>query len=201
VAVKEDITERKFMEAQLSHAQKMESIGELAAGIAHEINTPTQYIGDNLRFLGDAFADASRMLKAYDTAVRSASSGGYADWERFEPLAELKKELDIDYLIHEVPQSIAQALEGVTRVGDIVGAMKQFAHPGSAEKTLENLNAAIESTVIVARNEWTYVATLDLDLDLDPELSLVSCLIDKITQVVLNMSVIRSWSSSIQGSP
>jgi PAS domain S-box-containing protein len=187
VAVKEDITERKVMESQRSHAQKMESIGQLAAGIAHEINTPTQYIGDNLRFLDEAFDDTARLLDAYETVVSSPVYEDTRDPQQLKALVKLKEDLDIEYLKEEVPQSIVQALEGVAQVGRIVGAMKQFAHPGTAEKIPADLNAAIESTATVARNEWKYVA--DLVLKLDPDLPPVPCLIGDVNQVVLNMII------------
>jgi PAS domain S-box-containing protein len=187
VAVKEDITERKVMESQRSHAQKMESIGQLAAGIAHEINTPTQYIGDNLRFLDEAFGDTARLLDAYETVVSSPVYEEMRDPEQRQVLDKLKEDLDIEYLKEEVPQSIVQALEGVAQVSRIVGAMKQFAHPGAAEKVPADLNAAIESTATVARNEWKYVA--DLVLELEPDLPPVPCLIGDINQVILNMII------------
>jgi PAS domain S-box-containing protein len=187
VAVKEDITERKVMESQLSHSQKMESIGQLAAGIAHEINTPTQYVGDNLNFLDEAFGDTARLLDTYETLMVSPAREDRTDPEQTEALERLKEELDIEYLREEVPQSIAQALEGVAQIGRIVGAMKQFAHPGSTDKGAADLNAAIESTATVARNEWKYVANLNLELD--PGLPPVPCLIGEINQVVLNMII------------
>lgn len=187
VAVKEDITERKVMESQLAHSQKMESIGQLAAGIAHEINTPTQYVGDNLRFLDEAFGDVFRLLDAYEALLVSPAREGMSNTEQLRMIADLKSELDVEFLREEAPQSIAQALQGVAQVGRIVGAMKQFAHPGVSEKVPSDLNAAIESTVTVARNEWKYVA--DLDLDLDPDLPPVPCLLGDFNQVMLNMII------------
>ena len=186
VAVKEDVTERKGLESQLAHAQKMESIGQLAAGISHEINTPTQYIGDNLRFLMEAFNDIGQLLEAYEALLQKIPEG-MANSAQLIALQQLKTELDVDYLRQELPQSIGQALEGVTKVSRIVQAMKQFAHPGSSEKVPADLNKAIESTVTVARNEWKYVA--DLELELDPALPPVSCLLNEINQVVLNMVI------------
>ncbi len=186
LAVKEDITERKILESQLIHAQKMESIGQLAAGIAHEINTPTQYIGDNLRFVNESFNEITQLLDNYDALAQQISEGG-AISAQFKELQQLKEEWDMDYLRQELPLSIEQALEGVTQVSRIVQAMKQFAHPGTLEKLPANLNKAVESTVTVARNEWKYVA--EVELDLDPDLPLVPCLIGDINQAVLNMII------------
>jgi PAS domain S-box-containing protein len=162
--------ERQRMEVQLRHSQKLQSIGQLAAGIAHEINTPTQYIGDNLRFMQEGITD---LLKTVDKLM---------------PLMpEAMDKAEIDYLRGELPKAAHQSLEGVARVSKIVGAMKEFSHPGGEEKTLADLNRAIESTVTVSRNEWKYVA--ELTLDLDPDLPPVPCLPSEINQVVLNLVV------------
>lgn len=193
IGVGHDITERKQaeqvrkqMEIQLRHAQKMESIGQLAAGIAHEINTPTQFIGDNTRFLLDAFNELQQLLGKYGQLLAAARTGGVSP----ELLAEMQTAVqaaDVDYLVNEIPKAIQQTLEGVERVTRIVRAMKDFSHPGALEKTPSDLNHAIESTVTVARNEWKYVA--DLELDLQPGLPLVTCLCGEINQVVLNLVI------------
>ena len=186
VATGKDITERKALETQLVHAQKMESIGQLAAGIAHEINTPTQYIGDNLRFLEEAFNDIVQLLDAYEPLTKKNHEGP-AGPTQLTTIQQLKEEVDVNDLRQELPQSIRQALVGITQVSHIVQAMKQFAHPGSLEKTPSDLNKAIESTVTVARNEWKYIA--DLELELDPTLPPVPCVLSDINQVVLNMII------------
>lgn len=185
-----DVTERRDaeleqqrMEVQLRHAQKLESIGHLAAGIAHEINTPTQYIGDNLRFLRTEMGGLFRVLDGLKELVEQAAPGQ----DLVGPLRELLGGADLDYLRAELPKAADQSLEGVARVAKIVGAMKEFSHPGTEVKTPTDLNRAIESTVAVSRNEWKYVA--ELELDLDPKLPLVPCLPGEINQVVLNLVV------------
>jgi PAS domain S-box-containing protein len=186
IGVIQDVTERKALEGQLVHAQKLESIGQLAAGIAHEINTPTQYIGDNTRFVQEAFNDISVFLGAYREVLRSAHSGSiHAELiERCEAAAE---RADLDYLSEEIPKAIQQSLDGVARVAKIVSAMKEFSHPGNEEKTPLDLNRAIESTITVARNEWKYVA--EMETDLDPNLPPVPGLPGELNQVVLNILV------------
>jgi PAS domain S-box-containing protein len=182
----DDITERKNLESQLVHAQKMESIGQLAAGIAHEINTPTQYVGDNTRFLQTAFQDLARLVEKYRELAEWARTSGCArEWA--DELDALAREIDLDYLVAEVPKAIEESLHGVERVAKIVRAMKEFSHPGTAEKTPVDLNRAIESTITVARNEWKYVA--EMEFDLDPELPMVSCLPGEFNQVILNMII------------
>ncbi len=186
VGVATDLTERKILESQLRHSQKMESIGQLAAGIAHEINTPTQYVSDNTRFIGDAFTDLNLVLEKYHRLFESVRAGK-VEREIIDEVAEELEKADLEYLTEEIPNAIKQSLEGVMRIAKIVQSMKDFAHPGSSEKKLADLNKAIESTITVARNEWKYVA--DIETDFDQTLPLVPCLLGEINQVVLNMVI------------
>lgn len=193
VMVARDITERcqaeeerRQMEVQLRHAQKMESIGQLAAGIAHEINTPTQYIGDNTQFVQDGFRDLAGLLEVNQRLLEAAQRQAITP----ELLAEVEAAAltaDVNYLAMEIPKAIEQTLQGIKRVSKIVGAMKEFSHPGTNEKTCVDLNRAIDSTLTVATNEWKYVA--DIVTDFAPALPLVPCLPGEFNQVILNMVV------------
>ena len=182
----EDITEQKILESQLGQAQKLESIGQLAAGIAHEINTPTQYVGDNTHFLQDAFNDLDQLLGKYNELLDAARKEKQME-AIVQDVEKISEKVDVDYLLEEVPKAIGQTLEGVERVAKIVRAMKEFSHPGVEEKSTIDINSAIKNTIAIARNEWKYVA--EMVTDLDPSLPMVLCLAGDINQAVLNVII------------
>lgn len=174
-----DVSQVKELERQLAQAQKLESIGQLAAGVAHEINTPIQYIGDNARFLEDSFRDLVRFATEQREPRTSPVETGAAP----DPIEEGV----LEYLQAEVPKAIGQLIEGIEQVAHIVRAMKEFSHPGPVEKMPVDINRAIESTIVVSRNEWKYVA--EITTDLHSELPPVPCVRGELNQVVLNLIV------------
>jgi PAS domain S-box-containing protein len=186
VSVMLDLTDRIKFEAQLYQSQKMEAIGQLAAGIAHEINTPTQFVGDNTRFLQDAFSDLVAACNLYKNSINAAKAGTLNP-ERIREVETHLEELDIAYLEEEVPLAIEQTLKGVDRITHIVQAMKIFAHPGGDEKEPVDINKEIEKTITITRNEWKYVA--DLKTNFDAALPTVPSYRAEFNQVILNLIV------------
>jgi DNA-binding response OmpR family regulator len=172
--LQEELAHRKRVELELMQAHKLEALGRLAAGVAHEINTPAQYVGDNIRFLEQAFATVDRLLAAATpppgvSAVEQPPAPG----------------LEVDYLRTEIPVALRQSLEGVEQIASIVGAMREFSHPGVEDKQQIDLNRAIESTLTVTRNQWKSVA--EVATELDPELPPVPCLAGAFKQALLNL--------------
>jgi two-component system NtrC family sensor kinase len=173
IGVASDVTHVSELERQLAQANRLEAIGQLAAGIAHEINTPVQYVSDNTRFITDAFADIlpalRRLAELQLPGVTEALAG-----------------VDVDFIAEEVPGALEQSQDGLERVTRIVRAMKDFSHPGEGLAPTD-INRAIDTTVQVARSEWKYVA--ELDLELDDAVGIVPCYEGELKQVVLNMIV------------
>jgi two-component system, NtrC family, sensor kinase len=181
-----DISEKRQMEIELRHAQKLEAVGGLAAGIAHEINTPIQFIGDNTRFVQDSFRDGLAMITQYEEISQQARNGVVPP-ELLQALDAICMKIEWTFLKTEIPKALEQMMEGVNRVATIVRAMKEFSHVDrSADKVAADLNKAIESTLIVSRNETKYVAEVETDLGVLPP---VSCHLGDLNQVFLSLFV------------
>lgn len=186
VAIVTDITERKYLEQQLAQAKKMESIGQLAAGIAHEINTPAQFVGDNIRFIKDAFEDLNELNGGYGKLLDAVKTDTVTE-ALIEEIEAACKKADPEYLVEEIPLAIDQSLDGITRISKIVRAMKEFSHPGGKDREAADLNQSISNTITVASNEWKYIA--DVETDLAEDLPSVQCFPQEINQVILNLIV------------
>lgn len=182
LAVKEDITDRKIAESHSRQAQKLEAIGQLAAGIAHEINTPIQFVGDNLRFIKDSWAGLESLISLCESL-----QGNTLTADALQQLRRILRDSDSAYLRSEIPRALDQSLDGTSRVAKIVRAMKEFSHPGSDEAQPADINQAILTTLTVSRNEWKYVA--ELETSLQPNLQMVPCHLGELNQVFLNLLI------------
>ncbi len=180
-----DVTERRMLEMQLHHSQKLESVGTLAAGIAHEINTPMQFVSDNVRFLSQSVNPIIGVLQLVPGLIEEARKGE-PDQGLLDLIEQMLGDVDIDFVADEMPMAIDETLEGVQRVTTIVRAMKDFSHPGSEGVAAADINEAIETTLAVARNEYKYYANVETDFaDLGP----VECWVADLNQVFLNLLV------------
>jgi len=177
--------DRERIETELRLAQKLESVGRLAAGIAHEINTPVQYVSDSVTFMRDALPSLIDTIAKYRELATTVDEHGDVEAAVFAARTT-EAESDVDYTLANAPSALEAALHGLGRVAAIVRSMKDFAHPDRDEKTLVDLNRAIESTLMIAANECKYIADVETDL---ANLPLVRCNGGEINQAVLNLVI------------
>ena len=181
--------ERLALERELSQTHKMESLGTLAGGIAHEINTPVQYVGENLKFLQESFADIESLLENYRALTVKLKGEGLLT-ERVQELAGKEEAMDTEFLHQEIPESLSQSLEGIRHITEIVRAVKEFSYPDAMKeksRTPVDINHALATTITVSRNQYKYVA--DLTTDFAPDLPEVPCFPGQFNQVILNLIV------------
>ena len=179
-----DVTHLRIMESQLLQAQKLESIGQLAAGIAHEINTPVQFVSDNTVFLENAYKDLFLLIRELQCLAEEVGEEPSLK-SRVESVKRVEDEVECEYLEQEVPRAIEQSLEGLRRVTEIVRSMKAFAHPGTEDFILIDVNEVLRNTVTISRNEWKYVA--EMVLNLDPDLPHIHGYGGELSQSFLNI--------------
>ncbi|MCG8493026.1 MAG: ATP-binding protein [Sneathiellales bacterium] len=159
---KEEELQKRNLEQELRHAQKLEALGTLASGVAHEINTPIQFISDNISFMQEAFEDLQSLIEGMVGAIDTLDENIKAPLK--QKVTSLLDEADFEFLEEEVPASIEQTGEGIKRVAKIVSAIKDYAHPGTEDKSAVNLNEAVKTTITVSKNQWKYVSNMELEL-------------------------------------
>lgn len=186
IMIKRDVTRETGLEKRLVQSQKLEAIGQLAAGIAHEINTPTQYVNDNVNFIGESIGPLQEFFAKHLSLIEELQKDRVSHTKLGEYI-EYTEAMDIEFLMDEIPLAITQSIEGLNRISTIVQAMKEFSHPSTANKVPGDINKALRNSVQVSANVWKYVA--DIQFDLDERLPLVPCFLGEINQVFLNLIV------------
>ena len=180
-----DLSEQKGMEIELGHARKLEAVGQLASGIAHEINTPAQFVGDGVHFLKEAFEGYRQLVGQYQRAVEILKAAG-GHQALISEIRETEERIDLPYLEANAPGSFESCQDGIARISTIVRAMKEFAHPDRKEKVPANLNQALQTTLAIARNEYKYVADVTTEFG---DMPAVHCHVGDLNQVFLNLIV------------
>jgi signal transduction histidine kinase len=180
-----DLLEIKRLELELRQVDKLRAVGQLASGVAHEINTPIQFVSDSLSFMQDALAEL-RQIAAGRQLVCDLVGRGENALPALASLEQLSLELEADYLVREFPLALERALEGVARVSKIVVAMKDFGRPDQRDRVFCDLNRGLTNTLIVAQSEIRQFADVELELG---ELPMVSCYAGDINQVFLNLLI------------
>ena len=166
--------------------EKMASVGQLAAGIAHELNNPINFVRTNFATLADNFTDLSAMLNAYEESLESVGKDG-AQAGITEKLAALAKEINIDFLLTDIPVLLAESETGFERVAKIIQAMRDFSRIDKAEDfSWADINKGLDDTLVIARNEYRYHAEIVKNFGELPE---ICCMLQQLNQVFLNLIV------------
>jgi PAS domain S-box-containing protein len=185
VVVSQDVTERKRAQSELLVGRHMALLGTLAAGVAHEINTPVQFVGDSIHFLRDAARSLVALLETLQELRRAALEGTPLG-QAVAAAAAAEEQADLPFLREQMPVAFERCVEGLSQVATIVRSLKEFAHPSQREMVPADLNRAIRNSLTIATGEYKYVANLETDFG---ELPPVTCHVSEIGQAVLNLVV------------
>ncbi len=197
VCIALDITNYNLLESQLLQSEKMASIGQLAAGVAHEINNPMGFIFSNLGTLNEYIQDITELIEAYKNLEQGVQNGtSEAAKNQLEKLNAKKEELELDYLLNDIDELIKESRDGADRVRKIVLNLKEFSHVGRDEKVPSNINDGLESTINIVWNELKYKVTLQKNYGDIPE---VTCHLQEVNQVFMNLLVNAGQSIAEQG--
>jgi signal transduction histidine kinase len=179
-----DISDRKAHDEEQQRQRRLEAVGGLAAGVAHEINTPLQLVGDNLAFLADHVHHVTAMLDALDRL--RADLSGRPQWrDATVDLLPPGVDDELAYVKAEFPLAVHESIDGLERVSRIVRALKEFAHPGQSEREHVDVARVIENAVTLTRNQWKYVA--EVVTEYGPLPDTVFCSQGECTQLLVNL--------------
>jgi|GEM_PF-3033785 len=184
--MKEDEKEKNRLKIELDQSHRLQSIGTLAAGIAHEINSPLQFTNDNIDFISNAYNDIIKLVSTYKSLMMSC----YTDQDKAnakETIFSIEKKINLEFLTNEMPEALSQTKDGIARIRRIVNAMKQYSHMNNEEKKPANIIDTLENAEIISRNEWKYHA--DLVNNNDPDLPFLNCYEPELNQVFMNLIV------------
>ena len=188
-AVKRDVSQEKAMQVQLRTSQRLEAVGQLAAGIAHELNTPIGFVSSNFESITNYIKNFVKLLELYRKTVAELAGQlpekGPAALAR---TAELEEDLQIEFILEDLDDLFSESKDGFERITSIVTKLREFSRIDQMdERESFNFNRAIETTIVVARNEYKYSA--EIELELDPELPDVMASGGEINQVILNLII------------
>lgn len=186
IHIAQDSRERKRLESQLLQSQKLEAVGQLSAGVAHEINTPVQYIGSNVEFIQESWEDLTQLFESYGS-LKSTFAESQKDHPLLTSIEELEEEVDLEYILEEIPNCLKQTSDGIATITTIVGSLKAFSHPGSTEAEAHSLEDIVKSTLEVTRNEWKYVSQSEVAIA--PEVGSIHCFRSELSQVIANLVI------------
>ncbi len=189
-----DITEKKITENKKNIEQKLVSLGELSAGVAHEINTPSQYIMSNLDFIKKSLKEIKVLYSKFTAVLDGLNNSGSLRKKQFTEITEYIEKSEIDYLFSEIPGAINQSQEGIDHITKIVKSMKSFARPDIGDKVKVNLNEMIGDVITISRNEWKYSA--EMISDLNDEFLEIICNPAEINQTILELIINSSHAIS-----
>lgn len=191
----------KKSHARLLQQEKLSSLGQLAGGIAHEINTPIQFINSNIQFMQDAFSDRDTLLQKYGGLECMLKTGGPIE-PALQEIKTFARDIDLDYLNREIPAALSQVKDGMQQIASIVQALKEFSQPyASDQEKPVAINDVIENVLTVSHNQWAEVA--EVTTCYEPSLPMVSCVPGDLSQALLNILInaVQAIADTMSGEP